>query len=629
MKLLKKVECLSLVVIALFSLLFVACSDEPNVVVDNSIEGSDGVGIKQLELTFPAFDRLVVVSRADAIVMEMQGERDLKTYNLYANIEYANGEIRLSSTDEDLATLPHQEYFVNFVKFPMGNDKTRSAIEDNRSVTLGAKISIADPNNIVIQSTYNAAKDCFGTGSESDPISVVTMACLEQHILEELTQTDVVEHLKDIHFRQTRSINFALEFELFDGWTAAGKFNIHGLDVAFCGVYDGARNSIQDMQLATNSSTALFYKLGDGAVIKNVKMTGLDLKGGYYAGAIACKSSGDVTLQNIDVSGNISGYGVVGGMIGEGSASFRDCYSQMNISNYTNLNTSKVSNSMGGFIGNVTANTSFDICAYSGYISSTSGNTNYFTGGFVGSTADASAGKEINVAFVDCVAEGDLGSDRLSLNSVGGFVGNCGTFANILFNNVVSGAQYTMLPSDDDSDAIFGDDPELSLVPYNISAWYAAGGFVGYVNSSSKIIFSGNETYASEDCIVESGSYLGGFVGCARGDKDQPVEMTLLDRIYSNATLLQSDDDLVSGSYVGGIVGLSKYFTLIGNDKSISNDPHAVSMVDYGVGSFIGLCEDTSIQSVNFTNYYADAPEYFYDEGSNVDYSTSTLTNKF
>ncbi len=596
--------------VLMLALSVISCDSDSN--TTNAIEGSDGVGVKSLQFQLPAISRLDVAAAYGTITLEMQGVDDMETYEFSAQISSDDDMVTICSGDESLLNLPHQAYYLNFIKFP-----DESAVDDIRRITLGAKISILDPDNITLTSSYDDIIGCFGNGSEDDPYSIVTILCVEAFILDKLTAATEKELLKGVYFRQTRAIDFEAEYEIFNGWTAAGKFNINGLDVSFCGVYDGGRNAIQDMMVTSDSSTALFYSLGDGAIIRNVKMTGLDLDGGYHTGAIACKSSGEVLIQNVDVAGNISGHGCVGGMIGEGSATFKDCYVAVNISNNGDDTSDLVTTAMGGFIGEATGDCSFNVCAYNGTISN-NGSDTYDAGGYIGSVADSNSG--YNATFINCAVAGSVGG--LTFDKVGGLVGYCGENSNLLADNVIIGSQLYLDVNNDKTESIFGDSPEFTDAEVTINGSYI-GGYLGYADNFNGLIFSGNENYVSSQTEIEGRQSTGGVIGYAKCDNSQGGSVLVIDRLVSYASIN-------AYNYVGGFVGYATGMNLTCSNAQIYNDPMTMAYFKSftTIGSFAGAYREGSLKSVLFYNFYSDITNFFGDDSEDtLDMSSSSFVN--
>ena len=111
----------------------------------------------------------------------------------------------------------------------------------------------------------------------------------------------------------------------------------HPFKGAFIGVPKGTARQVNISKLIIESSEAyghgLFYRLGDGAVVKNIALNGITVKStsdqidevnkkfslsGNICGALAGYTSGNVTIENVSVQGDskIYGYGKVGGLIG-------------------------------------------------------------------------------------------------------------------------------------------------------------------------------------------------------------------------------------------------------------------------------------------------------------------------
>ncbi len=612
----------SMVLLALFA---VSCNDDDDsTYLDNTIEGSEGVGMKRLSFDLPAISKLIVVSGLDGVILEMKGVDDMQTYDITADITLDGDVISIcAEEDEDLSAMPHQEYYLNFIKFYSNDsDSTRGVSDDERSIILGVLIDILDPNNIDVKSKYDEVMECFGSGSEDDPYSIVTILCVEALILDKLTTATDELTFQNVYFRQTRDINFKEEYALFDGWTAMGKFNTNGVKPSFCGVFDGGRNIIQELLVYSDSSSALFYSLGDGAIIRNIKMTDLDIDGGLYAGAIACMSSGDVLIDNVDVYGDVRGAGSVGGMIGEGSATFNDCYVSMDIRDNGDCSDDSVTTAIGGFIGNATGDCSFDVCAYAGAISNSSDDS-YDGGGYIGSVADDSAGH--NISFVNCAVAGTIGSS--SFDNVGGLIGYCGSNSEVLVDDVIIGSELYMDVNNASTESIFGDSPifstiELTLYGNNV------GGYIGKSYNFSSMNFCGYKNCVSNLVTIKSLEYIGGVIGynsCSTSSSSG--EITVYDCLINNSLMSTYITGAADIAYFGGFVGYSSGMNLMCSNSLIVNDPVAILYYkgETILGSFAGEYIDGTLTDVCFTNYSATAVDYFGDTTDTPDLSSSTF----
>lgn len=589
------IRTLRIFVAFLICVAVVSCDDsDGDTYVDNAVEGSESVGIKRLEFDIPILDKFNSILDIESVTLELCGESDSQIYEVDVDLVSRDSVIRMESTAEVLQTIPHQRYYINFIKYTKADSDSRSYTDNGSfSITVGAIISIEDPNNITFDSSFSLLSDYFGSGSDDDPYIVVTMLCFEKQILQKLTTTQDERPFENIHFVQTRDLDFSTEYAMFDGWTAAGKFNIYKSGVSFHGTYDGHNHKLQQLFVNNNSSTGLFYSLGDGAVVKNLTVDNVDLKGGSYVGVIACQSEGDVLIQNVDIHGSCSGYSAVGGMIGKGSATFKDCYSEMDIT-LNGVVENLTGNYVGGFVGEMTGDSTFQICSFNGYISS---NGSQCLGGFVGGIEPSSDGAD--VSFINCVASGSI-SGSSSDSIVAGLVGYCGAGANLNINNVAIGAAFKVDATDTSTETYFGDSPEVYSNLLTISGVNNVGGYIGEVKEADKIILNGNDNYISNLTTITGEDSVGGFSGSVDGGSNNATTIMMLDTFTNNSSMSTS-----STYQSGAMVGLMKNLAFMGSGNSYIYTDLTARLGN--VALFVGESEGSTYTNVKVVNYGDDA----------------------
>ena len=101
-------------------------------------------------------------------------------------------------------------------------------------------------------------------------------------------------------------------------WDDGKGFNPVGKpDFPFCETFDGNGYTIKNLYInrPNQSNVGLFSRLGEGAVIKNVKFSNVQIVGRENVG-IVTGSSYLSTVEKVTVSGNVSGSSNVGGIVG-------------------------------------------------------------------------------------------------------------------------------------------------------------------------------------------------------------------------------------------------------------------------------------------------------------------------
>lgn len=139
-----------------------------------------------------------------------------------------------------------------------------------------------------------------GSGTEDDPYHVATA-----------TQLNMVRHHPDKHYIQTADIDLA-------------DYNWEPIP-SLSGVYDGNGKTIESLKInkpdnPENTGVGLFASLAGVGVLKNITLVSVDVKGYREVGSLEGLSYG--TIENCSAEGNVSGYGIVGGLVGVLSTAF-------------------------------------------------------------------------------------------------------------------------------------------------------------------------------------------------------------------------------------------------------------------------------------------------------------------
>ena len=151
-----------------------------------------------------------------------------------------------------------------------------------------------------------------GQGTKGDP-----------YIIETGRQLLVIRHYPDAHFLQTDDID--LEGLTFNN----GKFPISNQaldDNYFSGIYDGGNNKIYNLKLEMKDRTSigLFADLKNRAVVKNLHLVNVRIKGKNLVGGITGQSNQGAKIINCSVTGHISGNQIVGGIVGDNDGLIKD-----------------------------------------------------------------------------------------------------------------------------------------------------------------------------------------------------------------------------------------------------------------------------------------------------------------
>ncbi|MDP4207547.1 MAG: fibronectin type III domain-containing protein [Bacteroidota bacterium] len=237
------------------------------------------------------------------------------------------------------------------------------------------------------------------------------------------------------YFKQTADIDLSS----YNPWTPIGSSS--SSSTKFCGIFDGDNHKITGLIINSTSSTdpgtGLFGYVYGGTIknlgIEKASVTYYYATNNGYTGILVGSLASSSTIQNCYTTGNCTGNGSVGGLVGLCSAStIKNSYSTADVTN-SNANTTSYS---GGFIGSATVNTSYILnCFCTGTVSGNSSmSSTSGLGSFVGNVQ--------NGTYISyCYACGTITNSGTSTN-LGGFAGRIysftGTFTSCFWNNEIN-----------------------------------------------------------------------------------------------------------------------------------------------------------------------------------------------
>lgn len=344
-----------------------------------------------------------------------------------------------------------------------------------------------------------------GEGTENSPYLITKAADLI--LLSTAVDDDLLKGY-GYYFKQRRSIDID-EYVMADdrvaeqGWSAIAD--------GFCGNYDGNGTEVENLTSTSDATKAGFFaSLGDGAVIRNVAFTGVNLNTPNAAnvGVIAASSTGSVTIEGCTVRGSVTGQKTVGGFIGLASG-------ELNIVNCDNISL-KIGGEgecVGGFVGKADSLT-VDGATIGVQIDNTAGNTLNHIGGVAGKTNG-----KVRLNDID-------NTSHLSLSGVNSNIGGLIGYA----SGELEVSKAKLLRE------------ALNSTSYAISTKKgSAGGFIGYLSN-------GNESSIKDSQLtmrINGQSCVGGLVGHLFGDGT----LNIIDTYTGSAGIVEGD------TYVGGVVG--------------------------------------------------------------------------
>ena len=359
---------------------------------------------------------------------------------------------------------------------------------------------------------------------------------------------------------------------------------------------DGAE--IKNLQLETDSvngvtgNGVLANTLEAGATVNNVDVTG-NVSGGTEVGGLVGNSSG--TITNSTVVGNVTGTGYVGGLVGKSVGDISDSSATGDVTgqNADGYLTDYIGGLVGESVGNITGSSA------SGYRSG-----NNYVGGLVGKSVgdirDSSATGDLDFPEEEAIPEFVLGSEY-----VGGLVGY--SEGDVINSNAAVGVGG--LHGDYTGGLVgksVGDirDSSASGVVFNGSMGGPGdytGGLVGYT--------TGDVTNSDASGDVEGGSYVGGLVGYSERNIEDShatgdvISLTSFEFDFDYEGFNGDYGERNSGDYLGGLVGYTEgdiadsYAT--GDvsstvEVSIANAPSEFSIQVYSgdnLGGLVGYTE--------------------------------------
>jgi len=244
------------------------------------------------------------------------------------------------------------------------------------------------------------AKYSGGTGEPNDPYQIATA--------EDLMLLGETPEDYDKHFILTADIDFDPNLPgrkvfdkaviapdtddattWFEGTAFIGVFDGR----PFTGVFDGDWHTISHLMIIGEDYLGLFGCLGSTAIVANLGLEAVEIRGENYLGGLVGSNSGSVTTSYS--SGSVSGESSVGGLVGSNGGSITNCYSSGSVTG---------KDGVGGLVG--VSGASITMSYSSGSVSGTD-HVGGLVGGNGGSIATSYSNSSVN------------GRD-----SVGGFVGS-------------------------------------------------------------------------------------------------------------------------------------------------------------------------------------------------------------
>jgi hypothetical protein len=361
-----------------------------------------------------------------------------------------------------------------------------------------------------------------GSGTAQDPFLISTVNHLQA----------IRNSSHSAHFRLINNIDAGATAT----WNGGQGFNPIGW---FNGTIDGAGFTINGLVINRpgTSQAAFINQLGGAGIVKNIQFNTITIAGGTLTASVVGALSG--TIENVSVSGTLSGSGTVGGLVGQvySDGNIQDCHADMDIT-ATALNVGGLAGyNTGGNIENSTsAGTVSGNSRVGGLVGLNEGNiTNcHSTAASSGNGDDIGGliGRNNSGTLTDISAEGSVSGN----NNVGGLIG---------FN----GYGTSSVKNAHSTSSVNGNARVGGLIGFNqdgtventystgtVQGVSEVGGLMGFMAYGSAIV----KTSFSTSNVTGSANQVGGLIGSLQSGQVQNCYAT---------------GDVSGNNRVGGLVG--------------------------------------------------------------------------
>ena len=418
-----------------------------------------------------------------------------------------------------------------------------------------------------------------GNGTEASPYLITNAVQLDE------MRNYIGSANSDIHFSIINDIDLAALIATQypnEGWKPIGYGSEEG-DSAFYGSLEGNGFKITNLWISRpeNNYIGLFSNTTDAVINNlNIQLAANGIAGQDYVGILAGSANGG-SINNVKVTGIVTAYNYVGGLIGESSSLVSDCQSSGEV------NTE--GDNVGGLIGKTSAEVSGS--SSSSNVKNTGGSfTGNFMGGLIGvnqapvNNSNASG----NVTGISTLG-GLVGDSYAPISNsyatgnitgrmwVGGLVGA----SDSVTNSYATGIVYTDQKIGgglvgQSYGAITG-----SHASGFVSGSQSLGGLVGVMGGTVSFSYAtGNVTQIVSDSTPEGGYVdIGGLAGSSFSN-------SFIENCFASGDVMATDN---TAMYVGGLIGLS---------NGISNS-YAYGTVTGGYSLVGGLAGTTWAPIVN------------------------------
>ena len=162
------------------------------------------------------------------------------------------------------------------------------------------------------------------------------------YLVSEPEQLEFISKFPGCYFLQIKDLNLNNLARPEDFKPISGRDQIY--EAGFAGNYDGNGHRITNLKVEAEkeSSIGLFSYLFEEAVVKNLQLEDVELKGDEKVGGLAGGVAREAQIVNCSVSGRIEGNQAVGGLVGENDGYIETSFADVEVRGL---------NDVGGLVG--------------------------------------------------------------------------------------------------------------------------------------------------------------------------------------------------------------------------------------------------------------------------------------
>lgn len=459
-----------------------------------------------------------------------------------------------------------------------------------------------------------------GAGTEFSPYIIATSKDLEYlFFCLSVDDTDGA----GIYFQQIDDIS----------WSSGGLEKRALGSESFAGKYDGGGNSISHMSYIgtgneNDSYIGMFSRLSNGAVIKNLIIDDISILDGYNnVGAVTGYVNGDVSLENVTVSGSVGGHSSIGGLIGcaidPAVLTVKECKLNIRVDGDFNI---------GGIIGDsYRADVTILNTTTVGSDGSSLFSDRFLVKGAtdrVGGVMGHSYESELLIDGLKLYHSTNINNSDISILSAPGFVGGIvghiftGKYGNLSGNTEIKNTDVVLTVKADNKcvGGYFGEtevrpnsyisisDSKLTVL---VEGKTHVGGVSGLLSMDYDSKFELDGFYFGSSSVMESpygikgDSMIGGLFGEVTGDNSNGSVLSLKDvSVETNVTSAHNTEDF---GYVGGVAGKVTDSALKLANCKIGSGTMEVKG-PYKVGGLIGELVTSDLDSDNNYDIHNSSP---------------------